>query len=214
MEQQVFKTQEDKVKDRFQQRTQELNGEIAQLDSAIRLQAVKHDFLLLIAQQEADGTGGSRRQNLGPIYKAKKADADSAGAVLKAITERNEALINQKRQELMTIDTTHKAAVGALDRSHIDGLASQLDALGHLTNRSIPVRWANWFIMLLFIAIETAPVFVKLISARGPYDDLLEAHEHAYIIFRKEQIEKRERTYRRKMMPNPAQVQAATTSTS
>jgi hypothetical protein len=68
--------------------------------------------------------------------------------------------------------------------------------------------------MLLFIAIETAPVFVKLISARGPYDDLLEAHEHAYIIFRKEQIEKRERTYRRKMMPNPAQVQAATTSTS
>jgi tRNA splicing ligase len=33
--------------------------------------------------------------------------------------------------------------------------------------------------MLLFLAIETAPVIVKLMSSKGPYDDLLEQHEHA-----------------------------------
>lgn len=200
MEQQVFKTQEDKVKDRFQQRVNVLNAEIAQLNAAIQLQAAKVDTLQIIAQQEADGTGGSRRQNLGPIYKAKKADADTAAAMLKRITDQNGALIAQKRQELSSVDSTQRATVGGLNRSSIDGLASRLDALGHLTDRSVPVRWANWFIILLFITIETAPVFVKLISPRGPYDDLLEAHEHAYIIFRKEQIEKREREYNKRMM--------------
>jgi hypothetical protein len=200
MEQQVFKTQEDKVKDRFQQRINVLNAEISQLNAAIQLQAAKLDTLQIIAQQEADGTGGSRRQNLGPIYKAKKADADTAAAMLKRISDQNGALIVQKRQELSSIDSTQLATVGGLNRSSIDGLASRLDALGHLTDRSVPVRWANWFIILLFITIETAPVFVKLISPRGPYDDLLEAHEHAYIIFRKETIEKREREYNKRMM--------------
>ncbi|MBW8685165.1 DUF4407 domain-containing protein [Chitinophaga rhizophila] len=200
MEQQVFKTQEDRVQDRFQQQVVTLNTEIGLLNEGIRQQAAKHDTLKIIAQQEADGTGGSRRQNLGPIYKAKKADADSAGALLQRITVQNGALIAQKRQQLAAIDSTRKATVGSLDRSRIDGLASRLDALGHLTERSEHVRWANWFIMLLFVTIETAPVFVKLISPRGPYDDLLEAHEHAYIIFRKEQIEKREREYNKRMM--------------
>jgi hypothetical protein len=200
MEQQVFKNQEDKVKDRFQQQVNTLNAEIAQLNEGIRQQAIKVDTLQLIAQQEADGTGGSRKQNLGPIYKAKKADADSAAVLLQRVTVQNGSLIAQKRQQLASIDSTRQSTVGTLDRSHIDGLASRLDALGHLTDRSEPVKWANWFITLLFITIETAPVFVKLISPRGPYDDLLEAHEHAYIIFRKETIEKREREYNKRMM--------------
>ena len=34
--------------------------------------------------------------------------------------------------------------------------------------------------MLLFISIETAPIFVKLISSRSPYDYLLEEHEHVF----------------------------------
>jgi hypothetical protein len=34
--------------------------------------------------------------------------------------------------------------------------------------------------MLLLIAIETAPIFVKLISYRSPYDYLLHEHEHVF----------------------------------
>lgn len=210
MEQQVFKTQEDKVKERYQQRINELNGDIALLNNGIQQQAAKRDTLLLIAQQEADGTGGSRKQNLGPIYKAKKADADSAAAALVAISNQNGTLIKQKRQELHTIDSTFKSTIQQLDRSHIDGLASRLDALGHLTDRSEPVKWANWFITLLFITIETAPVFVKLISPRGPYDDLLDVHEHTFKIYKRERIERMERDYAERMMIG----QAATTSTS
>lgn len=200
MEQQVFKTQEDKVKERYQQRVNELNAEIALLNSEIQAQAVKRDTLQLIAQQEADGTGGSRKKNLGPIYKAKKTDADSAAAALVAISNHNGMLIDQKRRELNSIDSTFKGTIQQLDRSHIDGLASRLDALGHLTDRSEPVKWANWFITLLFITIETAPVFVKLISPRGPYDDLLDVHEHTFKIYKRERIERMERDYADRMM--------------
>ncbi|ASZ14425.1 DUF4407 domain-containing protein [Chitinophaga pendula] len=199
MEQQVFKKQEDKVKERYQVRMDELHKEIAQLNAATLQQAARRDTLLLLAQQEADGTGGSRIRNLGPIYKAKKADADQAAASVEQLAAINNSLINGKRAALQSIDSTMKAEIRAMNRSRLDGLASRLDALGHLTASSEPIRWASWFIMLLFIAIETAPVFVKLISPRGPYDDLLEQHEHIFRSARQEKITLRDQAREEKL---------------
>jgi hypothetical protein len=45
---------------------------------------------------------------------------------------------------------------------------------------------AELFLILLFIAIETAPIFVKLISSRGPYDELLELHEDQVKLYKNE----------------------------
>jgi hypothetical protein len=199
MEQQVYKTQEDKVKERYQARINELNAAIARLNADIQAQAAKRDTLAIIAQQEADGTGGSMRRNLGPIYKAKKADADRAAEELQATSEHNQQLISQYRRQLQSIDSSMKADIQTMGRSRLDGLASRLDALGRLTDRSTPIRWANWFIILLFIAIECAPVFVKLISPRGPYDDLLQEHEHAFEIHRKQKIALREMAYEKRI---------------
>lgn len=182
MEQQKYKVQEEKVKERYQSRTQELNTRLQALQQEINTQTARRDTLLLLAQQEADGTGGSRIRNLGPIYKAKKADADSATAALALLQQRH----GDMRKELAMQDSTTAGAVAQLKRTSLDGLASRVEALGTLTGNSTPIRWANWFIMLLFVAIETAPVFVKLISPRGPYDDLLEQHEYAFIMHKKE----------------------------
>jgi hypothetical protein len=38
------------------------------------------------------------------------------------------------------------------------------------------------------VAVETAPVFVKLISSRGPYDQLLKTEEHGYDARRVEEM--------------------------
>ena len=83
MEQEVYKTQESKVQDRYQSQTLALQSEIASLKAEIQVKQIKRDELAAIAQQEADGTGGSKQKNLGPIYKAKKKDADQADAELK-----------------------------------------------------------------------------------------------------------------------------------
>ncbi len=71
-----------------------------------------------------------------------------------------------------------------------DGLAARIDALGVLSSESSAMNLANIFLILLFIAIETSPIFVKLISAKGPYDDLLEKHEHSIENFKIEQMSK------------------------
>lgn len=71
-----------------------------------------------------------------------------------------------------------------------DGLAARIDALGVLSAESNAMNLANIFLILLFIAIETSPIFVKLISAKGPFDDLLEKHEHSIENFKIEQMSK------------------------
>ncbi|MEM6802779.1 MAG: DUF4407 domain-containing protein, partial [Bacteroidota bacterium] len=40
------------------------------------------------------------------------------------------------------------------------------------------IWWMSNLIVLLFILLETSPVFVKLITRRGPYDYLLSRIEH------------------------------------
>ena len=188
MEQQVYKQQEDLVKARYAARSAELHHDIDTLQGAIKRQAAHRDQLMLMAQAEADGTGGSRIRNLGPIYKAKKTDADKAGTDLQKLDSANTAQIKDKEKQLAAIDSSMKADVVAMGRGRLNGFASRLDALGHITEKSEPIRWANWFIMFLFIALETAPVFVKLISLRGPYDDLLEQHEFNYEMERKDRM--------------------------
>lgn len=45
-----------------------------------------------------------------------------------------------------------------------------------------------WFIMMLFIIIETAPTFFKMMIASGPYDDLLRAEMHKVKVLSEKRI--------------------------
>jgi len=74
--------------------------------------------------------------------------------------------------------------------SYSNNFVTQIQALGSLTKYKKPVYdengeitepidntlfWMNIAIIVLFIVIETAPIFVKLISGRGQYDIAMEA---------------------------------------
>ena len=61
-------------------------------------------------------------------------------------------------------------------------MAARMEALSRLGQNSQAIYFASIFIMLLFIAIETAHIFVKLISHRSPYDYLLHEHEHVFVM--------------------------------
>lgn len=54
-----------------------------------------------------------------------------------------------------------------------DSLFSRIVALKELSIQNETIKWMSWAIVLLFIFIETAPVFVKIISEHSVYDDLL-----------------------------------------
>lgn len=71
-----------------------------------------------------------------------------------------------------------------------NGFAARLQALDELGKETPIMALASMFILGLFIALEISPVLVKLISAVGPYDYLLEKTENDFRLYSKEKIEK------------------------
>jgi Domain of unknown function (DUF4407) len=199
MEQEVYKAQEDRVKSRYQAQIDELRLQIANLKTEIEAKTAARDTLTRRAAQEADGTGGSRHANLGPIYRAKKADADRADAELAAALAANAPLIAEKEKAAQTFETNVQTEIGALQRTRYNGMAARMEALARLSEKSRAILLASLFITLLFIAIETAPILVKLISYRSPYDYLLHEHEQAFELENLETVTLRKNKVRNKL---------------
>ena len=123
----------------------------------------------------------SGRPGIGRNARIKEQQLQDAQTDLENTRERNLNRIAQLTNQVEKIYQTrensferHKATI-----ENYDGFAARIHALGVLTSESRAVFLANLFIILLFIAVETAPIFVKLISVKGPYDDLLQVHENA-----------------------------------
>jgi len=176
------------VYERYAGEMENANSGINGFENQIAQQQQVRDDLLRAAREEADGTGGSKQKNLGPIYALKKSDADNAQRELEELSLKNEALIGTMRSKLDSLGQARVAELAAIDVSGIGGMALQIEALGRLSEKYSSIAFANVFIMLLFITIEISPVLAKLMSPRGPYDDLLEAHEHGFVTYKKGKI--------------------------
>ena len=186
MEQEVFKTQEDRVKDRFAGLIDAEVAELNAIETRIKAKEADVNALELLALQEADGTGGSKNKNLGPIYRAKKAEADKANQELSNLTAEMQPVIAAKRATIESFKTSLQSDIDQLDRTAYGGIAARIDALSRLGAASDAIAFASIFITLLFIAIETAPIFVKLIAHKSPYDQLIDEKEYVFEMANKE----------------------------
>ena len=63
-------------------------------------------------------------------------------------------------------------------KDNFGGLRAQMKAFSDLRKEDKSTDIAAWFIMMLFVVIETAPTFFKMMMEDGPYDDLLRAEKH------------------------------------
>jgi Domain of unknown function (DUF4407) len=180
MEQETYARQEQEFYARVNPSRDSLGTQIENLKGEISIKAVERNTLVRAAQEEADGTGGSKKKNLGPIYKIKKADADAAEKELQELTTRNNQRINVLQRSIDEKDSLIANEYNLLEKKKMNGPAARMEALNRISAQSSAILWANWFIILLFIAIEIAPVLVKLISSRGPYDNLLRMEEHGF----------------------------------
>ncbi|MGV3631354.1 MAG: DUF4407 domain-containing protein [Bacteroidota bacterium] len=140
--------------------------------------------------KKTSGTTGI--PGIGSNAKKKEIQLNESETDLKATEKRNQSKIDQYEKEIKDLlalrEKEFKKQKPNIDQ--YDGLAARIEALGLLSSQNSAMNLANIFLILLFIAIETSPIFVKLISARGPYDDLLEKHEHSIETFKIEQMSK------------------------
>jgi hypothetical protein len=136
--------------------------------------------------EKTSGTSGI--VGLGTNAKKKEQQLDAAQLALDDLRKRNQVRIDTLEAQIKGFMALRQAEFEKQQPGieGFDGLAARMDALSALTVESSAMALANVFIMLLFIAIETAPIFVKLISSPGPYDELLELHEEKVKLFKGE----------------------------
>ncbi|WMN07474.1 DUF4407 domain-containing protein [Marivirga arenosa] len=180
MQAEMVAAEKKKIITQFSQQKESVSKELNSIKNEIALKEKERNELRELARREADGTGGTMKRNPGPIYKIKKANADQSEKELQQLLAQNNPIIQNKISQLNQLDSLQAAEISALNIKDIGGPAARLEALDRLADKSTAIWWANAFIVFLFIAIETSPIFVKLISKKGPYDYLLFNEEYKF----------------------------------
>jgi len=180
MQEELKAAQKEKIIMQYTQQKSTVDQELNALKTEISAKEQERNELREIARREADGTGGTMERNPGPIYQIKKANADKIEEELQQLMRQNKPIIENKISQIKQLDSLQAAELASIDIKDIGGPAARLDALDRLSSKSSAIWWANAFIVLLFIVIETSPIFVKLISKKGPYDYLLFHEEYKF----------------------------------
>lgn len=124
---------------------------------------------------EAEGSAGTKKMGKGPIYKEKREAHDLALRQLDSLKASSTKAIADKevRAKTLQADLDKKVADSKPIIDNFDGLMARINALGKLP-------WLpSFFIMLLFLAIETSPIIAKMLSPKGEYDFKLEDNDTA-----------------------------------
>ena len=124
---------------------------------------------------EAEGTSGTKKLGKGPVFKEKIAMRDLAKAELDTLRRNNLVKIAEAENSTKTIQTDLDKKLTETQPiiDGFDGLMARINALNKLP-------WLpSFFIMLLFLAIETSPIIAKLLAPKGEYDFKLEDLETA-----------------------------------
>ena len=124
---------------------------------------------------EAEGTAGTKKLGKGPVFKEKIAKHDLSKKELDTLQKTNLAKIAvlEKENKKLEADLDKKVTQTQPIIDGFDGLMARINALN-----SLP--WLpSFFIMLLFLSIETSPIIAKLLSPNGEYDYKLEDLETA-----------------------------------
>ena len=164
-----------------------IKSEISGLKSEITEKQKETDALYETYISEAEGRKGTKLLGKGPVYKEKRQKHDAALTELNQLKKENANKIANKETAIASLIENQKTAETKTQPiiSNFDGLMARVNALNKLP-------WLpSFFIFLLFLAIETAPIFAKLVSGKGEYDYKLEDEETAIKTWVHQQVNQR-----------------------
>jgi len=165
-----------------------INAEIENLKSEIAIQEEKTNALYETYIAEAEGRKGTKLVGKGPVYREKREKHDAALAELNQLKITNAEKISIKEQEIADLQKSQLAVETKTQPiiANFDGLMARINALNKLP------WFTSFFIFLLFLAVETSPIFAKLISPKGEYDFKLENQESEVKTWIQQQVCQRE----------------------
>ncbi|WP_127142191.1 DUF4407 domain-containing protein [Flagellimonas marinaquae] len=164
-----------------------LNQGIANLKNEIATKEAETNALYDTYISEAEGTAGTGLLGKGPVYKEKREKHDAALAELNTLKQTNATKIENIEAQIAALQTDYTTAVSNSQPiiDGFDGLMARINALGKLP------WFPSFFIFLLFLAIETAPIIAKLLAPKGEYDYKFEEQESVVATWVMQKVEQR-----------------------
>ena len=175
------------IAEQFTPDLQALENDISELQSQIITKEAEVNALYDVYISEAEGTAGTQLLGKGPVYKEKRDKHDAALTELQQLKLDNKAKIEATEAQIAQLKSDYDTQVTNTQPiiDGFDGLMARVSALGKLP-------WLpSLFILLLFLAVETSPIFAKLISPKGEYDYKLEDAETAVKTWVEQKISER-----------------------
>lgn len=163
------------IAEQFTPSIEGLSNDISSLQQQIDTKEAEVNALYDVYISEAEGTAGTKLLGKGPVYAEKREKHDAALAELQQLKAENKAKINNIETQIGALKGDYESQVVNTQPiiNNFDGLMARVNALGELP-------WLpSFFIFLLFLAIETSPIFAKLLSPKGAYDFKLQDQEMA-----------------------------------
>ncbi|PWH83535.1 DUF4407 domain-containing protein [Algibacter marinivivus] len=163
------------IAEQFTPNIEALNSDILALQEEIDTKETEVNQLYDTYIAEAEGTAGTKLLGKGPVYKEKREKHDALLAELQQLKIDNKAKIQAIETNIVKLKGDYDTQIETTQPiiNNFDGLMARVNALGKLP-------WLpSFFIFMLFLAIETSPIFAKLLSPKGAYDFKLDDQETA-----------------------------------
>ncbi len=163
------------IAEQFSPAINDLNNNITALQQQIEVKEAEVNALYNTYIAEAEGTAGTKLLGKGPVYKEKRDKHDALLAELQQLKAQNKAKISDTENQIATLKGDYENQIVSTQPiiNNFDGLMARVNALSALP-------WLpSFFIFLLFLTIETSPIFAKLLSPKGAYDFKLQDQEAA-----------------------------------
>ncbi len=159
------------------------------LRNEIKNKEEQRELLFNMIITEAEGKSPTGKIGKGPVYREKKAEFDRLNQNLDILKKNNTEQTKQNNKKIEELELQRKEIIDSSSKKidKADGLLARLEAMSKLKDKNTTVNLASWFIFILFVLIEAAPILVKLLSRRGPYDELIEKEEYEKIVEYKKQ---------------------------
>ncbi|MEL6916673.1 MAG: DUF4407 domain-containing protein [Bacteroidota bacterium] len=168
---------------------EKLSQDIAGLKNEISRKEAETNALYDTYISEAEGRAGTMLLGKGPVYAEKREKHDAALVELQQLKQTNNEKIAGIETQIVELNGEYARVVA--DSQPIidgfDGLMARINALGKLP------WFPSFFIFLLFLAIETAPIIAKLLAPKGAYDLKLEDEESTVKTWVMQKVEQREK---------------------
>ncbi|MCB0608991.1 MAG: DUF4407 domain-containing protein [Lewinellaceae bacterium] len=175
----------DLVDRKFQEKIAEKETAIDRLNQEIKTSFEIREQNYQDYKCECDGTCGTGKVGRGSECERKEKKYLQSDREYQELKTDREGQIARIRDEIEALKNENEGALTNASDLFSDGLVARISAAGRLP-------WGpGFFIMLLILMIEVSPILAKILSPRGPYDEMLRRVEDQFYLDQLEAVNER-----------------------